>query len=242
MKESRAVALPAEYTVGALYHFGKSNFDEAFIFMELNDAAELFRLPWNSATHVAGWVNDPDNIAAHRDLVLKKLGRGYNVTTWQDRNRTLLNVLATEKQMMFFLLIFIVLVAAFSISNNLITSVYQKTREIGLLKAIGATNATVMKIFILQGLLVGIIGTGCGVALGCTVVRFRMEIMAALATVTGREMFPKEFYIFDTLPAVITTHDLIAVAVTSILLCTLGGVFPAWRAAKLDPARAFRNE
>ena len=151
-------------------------------------------------------------------------------------------MLHVEKNMMFFLLIFIVLVAAFSISNNLITSVYQKTREIGLLKALGASNWQLMRIFLFQGLLVGIFGTGCGVTLGLLVIKFRMAIMETISRITGREMFPNQLYFFDELPAQVVPSDLMWIIIISVVLCTLGGLLPAWRAAKLDPAKAFRYE
>jgi len=143
---------------------------------------------------------------------------------------------------MFFLLFFIVLVAAFSISNNLITTVCQKTREIGMLKAIGASNFQMVKVFLLQGLMVGVIGTGIGTLLGLLVIRFRMKIMEVMASAFGFEVFPKELYFFDALPARITPGDLTAVVVVAVLLCTLGGLLPALRAAQLDPAKAFRDE
>ena len=144
--------------------------------------------------------------------------------------------------MQFFLLVFIVLVAAFSITNTLITTVIQKTREIGVLKSMGATSGSVMRIFILQGFFVGWIGTVCGIGLGVLVVHYRMAILRALRFVTGQEIFPKEFYFFSELPAHIVTGDVLWIAAISILLCTFGGVIPAFRAAKLDPAGALRYE
>ncbi len=241
VKETKEVALPSEFTVAALCNFGKYDFDSQIIFMDLNDAADLFRLPWNCASEIAGWLDDPDKAESAAKQIRAALP-GRDVTTWEDRNQLLLGVLNTEKQMMFFLLVFIVLVAAFSISNNLITSVYQKTREIGLLKALGATNGQMMRVFVFQGMLVGVIGTGVGVALGALVVNFRMSIMTAMAKVTGREIFPKSLYQFDELPAQIVGQDLLLIVLISVTLCTVGGMIPAWRAAKLDPARAFRDE
>ncbi len=144
--------------------------------------------------------------------------------------------------MQFFLLIFIVLVAAFSITNTLITTVIQKTKEIGLLKAMGAGAGTVMNVFLLQGLFVGLLGTSLGVALGCMVVHYRMAILRAMRFMTGQEIFPKEIYQFSELPAHIVLGDLVLISVISIVLCTLGAVIPAIRAAKLDPARALRYE
>jgi lipoprotein-releasing system permease protein len=147
-----------------------------------------------------------------------------------------------EKNMMFFLLVFIVLVAAFSITNTLITMVFQKTREIGLLKALGATSGTVMRIFILQGMFVGIVGSILGTLSGIMVVYWRNNILHFSSRVFGLDLFPPEFYYFDGLPAKIITGDIVIVVVVTIVLCTVGGIIPAWRAAKLDPAKALRNE
>ena len=144
--------------------------------------------------------------------------------------------------MMFFLLVFIVLVAAFSIANTLITSVYQKTREIGILKAVGATDGMVMRVFLWQGLLVGAAGSLLGTALGCTVLYFRNDLLAAIARWTGHDLFPKEFYYFNELPAHIIPEDVLIIVFSSIILCTIGAVIPAIRAARLDPAGALRYE
>jgi lipoprotein-releasing system permease protein len=169
-------------------------------------------------------------------------GKGYNVLTWKQMNRKFLGVLDVEKNMQFFLLIFIVLVAAFSITNTLITVVVQKTREIGLLKALGARNVSVLYIFLFQGFIVGVLGTIFGTLLGLAVIHWRNNILLFLRKITGQEIFPREYYIFSQLPATVNVHDLLVIAVISILLCTLGGLIPAWRAAKLDPARALRYE
>ncbi|MEA4863625.1 MAG: ABC transporter permease [Victivallaceae bacterium] len=241
LKEQSEVTLPAEFRVAGIFHFGKYDVDSRVIIMDLNDAAELFLIPWNSANNVACWLDDPDSADTVADALREKLPE-YDVITWKSKNQLMLHALTLEKNMMFFLLFFIVLVAAFSISNNLITTVYQKTREIGMLKAIGASNFQMVKVFLLQGLMVGVIGTGIGTSLGVLVVRFRMQIMKAMASSFGFEIFPKELYFFDALPAKITPGDLASVVVAAILLCTLGGLLPALRAAHLDPARAFRDE
>lgn len=241
LKEKAEVTLPAEFKVAGILHFGKYDVDSKLIIMDLNDAADLFRVPWNSASEIAGWIENPEQVDAVADALRRKLPE-YDVITWKSSNHLMLQALTVEKNMMFFLLFFIVLVAAFSISNNLITTVYQKTREIGLLKAIGASNFQMVKVFLIQGFMVGVIGTGIGAVLGMLVVRFRLKIMEFMASAFGLEMFPKQMYIFDQLPAQITPGDLITVIAISMTLCTLGGLLPAWRAAQLDPARAFRNE
>jgi lipoprotein-releasing system permease protein len=169
-------------------------------------------------------------------------GKNMRALSWQETNSALLGVLAVEKRMMFFLLIFIVLVAAFSITNTLITSVYKKTKEIGILKALGATGGTCMRIFVYQGMFVGIIGTICGTVLGYLVLHFRNDIIDFASRIAGHDLFPKEFYYFDGLPAKIIASDVIIICVAAVLLCTLGAVIPAIRAAKLDPAKALRYE
>ena len=144
--------------------------------------------------------------------------------------------------MQFFLLIFIVLVAAFSITNTLITSIYQKTREIGLLKALGCTDGSIMRIFILQGFLVGLIGSICGTVSGYLVIRFRQDIVDFASMISGQELFPKKFYFFDQLPAEIILSDVLFIVISSIVLCTVGALLPALRAARLQPSEALRYE
>ena len=243
LNENSPVYLPSEFTIKAIYSFNKSDFDRSVVFIPIDDAAKLFELRMGSATAIYGYFPDPYNIqpeiaALNRDLKRENM-RAFS---WQEMNSALLGVLAVEKRMMFFLLIFIVLVAAFSITNTLITSVYKKTKEIGILKALGATGGACMRIFVYQGMFVGLLGTICGTALGFLVLYFRNDILDITSRLTGQDLFPKEFYYFDGLPAKIIASDVALICVAAILLCTLGAVIPALRAAKLDPAKALRYE
>ncbi|OGV47036.1 MAG: hypothetical protein A2017_18355 [Lentisphaerae bacterium GWF2_44_16] len=239
--EKADMYLPGEFKVSGIYSFGKYDFDKNIIFTNIDDANELFGMPWGSASTVYVWTKDPfdmnDTLKALHDAL-----PGKAIMSWQQINRKLLGVLAVEKNMMFFLLIFIVLVAAFSITNTLITVVVQKTREIGLLKALGSSSGSVMRVFILQGFFVGLLGTVFGNALGISVIYWRNNIMHSISRTTGMELFPKEFYFFNELPAHIVTHDLLFIGIISVILCTTGGIIPAWRAARLDPASALRYE
>lgn len=233
--------LPGEYKVTGIFSFGKYDFDRDIVFLNLEDANELFDLPLGAATSVYVWTKDP----FHMDRFMKELGDDlpdYRVYSWQELNSRLLGVLNVEKNMQFFLLAFIVLVAAFSITNTLITTVIQKTREIGALKSMGASSGTVMRIFILQGFFVGFLGTLFGIGFGVLVVTYRMAILHGMRFITGQEIFPREIYMFNELPAHIIVGDVFWIAVISIVLCTFGGVIPAFRAAKLDPAGALRYE
>lgn len=233
--------LPQEFKITGIFSFGKYDFDKNVLFVNLDDADEIFGLPWGAATAIYVWTEDPFNVSGIVKKMRKQLP-GLMVYSWRQMNEKLLGVLAVEKNMMLFLLVFIVLVAAFSITNTLITTVIQKTREIGLLKSLGATAGTILRVFVLQGFLVGFLGTCCGTGLGILVIIWRNQLMHAIGTVTGMELFPKEFYFFDELPASLVPHDLIIISIISIVLCTLGAIIPALRAARLDPAKALRYE
>ncbi|OGV34248.1 MAG: hypothetical protein A2020_04490 [Lentisphaerae bacterium GWF2_45_14] len=241
VKKASEVYLPDEFTVKGIYSFDKYDFDKMIIFMNLDDADDIVGLPWGACTMIYGWVKDPFNMSNEIKELAGKLPDMY-VRSWADINQKLLGVLSVEKNMMFFLLIFIVIVAAFSIANTLITVVIQKTREVGLLKALGATSGGVMRIFVLQGFLVGVIGTFSGTIMGFLVIHFRNDLMRFVSRNTGMELFPKEFYFFNELPAHIVAGDVAWIAVVSIILCTFGALIPAWRAAILDPARSLRYE
>ena len=219
----------------------------------MDDASELlFDLDSFSgeipvATSVYGWGPDPFNQQQmlkniNSQLNPRPLSPEYAVVGWEEANRNFLEVLEVEKLMMFFLLIFIVLVAAFSITNTLITSIYQKTRELGLLKALGCTDRSVMHIFVLQGFLVGVIGSISGTILGYIVIIFRQDIINFVSMVSGQELFPKKFYFFDQLPAQIVPSDVAVIVICSIVLCTVGALLPAIRAARLQPSEALRYE
>ncbi len=233
--------LPQEYTISGIYSFGKYDFDRNIIFMGLDDADELFQLPWGAASSVYVWTDNPfavDNFAKR----LKKRLPSLRIYTWKEINRDLLGVLQVEKNMMFFLMIFIVLVAAFSITNTLITIVYQKTREIGLLKALGASSGSIMRIFIFQGFIVGVCGSMLGSLTGWLVVKYRNDLVNFVSKLAGHDMFPKEFYFFDQLPGRIELSDLMIICGSALILCTIGGIIPAWSAARQDPAKTLRNE
>ncbi|NOY74351.1 MAG: ABC transporter permease [Kiritimatiellaeota bacterium] len=241
IKSPEKIYLPSEFKITGIFSFGKYDFDKNVLFTSLDDADELLGLPWGTATVVYARVADP----FHMRDDLKKLRAnlpGLFVLSWRQMNRKFLGVLEVEKNMQFFLLAFIVLVAAFSITNTLITVVVQKTREIGLLKALGATNGTVVRIFVLQGFIVGLVGTIFGIIAGLAVIHWRNQLLHAMRVITRQEIFPKEFYIFSQLPATVEWRDLLVIGVISVALCTIGGVIPAVRASRLAPAQALRYE
>lgn len=235
------IYLPMEFTVAGLYSFGKYDFDKEMIFMGLDDADELFGVPWGSANIIYGWVPDPFNM---KSLVMKLETEltDRDIITWKQLNQRLLGVLEVEKDVMFYLLVLIIWIAAFSITNTLITVVIQKTREIGLLKSLGASSGVVMRVFLFQGFVLGLFGSIFGTLTGALLILVRNDFLYFMRKVTGRELFPKEFYYFNELPAHMVASDIFWVCAISIVFCTFGALIPAWRAASLDPAKALRYE
>jgi lipoprotein-releasing system permease protein len=164
------------------------------------------------------------------------------VVTWMQENANLLNALIVEKNVMFYLLFFIMIVAALCILSALITFVVQKTREIGMLKALGATDLQVSLLFLSQGALVGAIGDLAGYGLGMLALSYRNEFLHFMNRLTGFSLFPPEIYGFTELPALIISRDILLICGSAWIVCILGGVIPAWRAGRLKPVEALRYE
>ncbi len=237
------VRLPEELEVRGIYELGMWEFDIGFILTSLSAARDLYGL--EQGVHgIQVMTDDPFAAPAVAERIRAALmDQGfYEVTTWMEQNRQLFAALRVEKNMMFFLLIFITIVAAFGITNTLITMAVQKTREIGLLKALGFQNGKIMGVFLWQGLIEGLLGTGLGIGAGLLVVTYRNELMQLLNRRFGVQVLPKELYHLSELPATVHGSDLAVVAGVVVVICTLAGLLPAWRAARLDPVRALRYE
>ncbi|MGH7953584.1 MAG: ABC transporter permease [Limisphaerales bacterium] len=159
-----------------------------------------------------------------------------------EENSAILGALVVEKNVMFYLLFFIVLVAALCILSAQITFVVQKTREIGMLKALGATNLQISGLFLSQSAIIGILGVLAGCGLGILAVAYRNEFLDFMRQATGWQLFPESIYGFSELPAVISARDILLICGSSFVICILGGVLPAIRAGRLKPVEALRYE
>lgn len=235
------VYLPEEVTVVGIFTIGVYDFDVGMIFLHLDQAGALFDLPLDACTAVQARVPDPFAMAEITET-LKTQFPEYRLLSWQEANQQLFGALKVEKNLMFFLLFFIVLVAAFGIAGTLITVVVQKTREIGILKAVGVSPATIARIFLMQGGAIGLVGTGFGLGTGLLIVRFRNQVAWVLGKIMGVDVFPKELYHLTQIPAYLTGSDLAIITVVSILICIGGAVIPAIFAAALPPAEALRDQ
>jgi lipoprotein-releasing system permease protein len=159
-----------------------------------------------------------------------------------EQNSTILNALIVEKNVMFYLLFFIVLVAALCILSAQITFVVQKTREIGMLKALGATNLQISGVFLSQSAIIGVLGVLAGYGLGILALTYRNGFLHFMNHWTGFELFPASIYGFGELPAIIVARDIVLICGSSFVICILGGVLPAIRAGRLKPVEALRYE
>jgi lipoprotein-releasing system permease protein len=216
-------------------------YDMGFVLCSLEKGRELVGLEEGVQT-IRLMTHDPYRAQETREVIRQTLGTDYYVETWMEQNRQLFSALRVEKNMMFFLLIFITIVAAFGITNTLITVTVQKTKEIGLLKSIGFSSGTVMRIFFWQGWLEGMLGTTAGIGTALIVLKYRNDLLRWLSDTFRLELLPKELYHLSEIPARTSLVDVVIVAGSVIVICTLAGLIPAWRAARLDPVQALRHE
>ena len=233
--------LPEELSIAGIFELGMWEFDIGFILTSMDVARDLCHM--DEGIHaIQVMTDDPLHVSPVQHRVREVVGSGYLVRTWEELNRPLFAALRVEKNLMFLLLIFITLVAAFSVCNTLITMSVQKTREIGLLKAIGYNPGHIMRIFLWQGWIQGVLGTVLGLSLGLVVLRYRNLVLEFLNKRLSYELLPKSLYHLNEIPASTSSQDVLIVVVSVMLICTVAGLIPAYRAARLEPASALRYE
>jgi lipoprotein-releasing system permease protein len=240
-KPDEEAVLPDDYTVTGIFDVGYFEYNANIVVTSLENAQDLYNL--DDAVHgMMVMLHDPYQAPQVRRELLSALGPGYNIRTWTDENSGILNALLVEKNVMFYLLFFIVLVAALCILSAQITFVVQKTREIGMLKALGASNLQISGVFLGQSAIIGVLGVISGYGLGMLALTYRNEFLHFMNRLTGFELFPASIYGFGDLPAVIDPHDIAVICGLSFVICIFGGVLPAIRAGRLKPVEALRYE
>lgn len=243
-QQKKEVYLPMELKVTGIFDSGLYEYDLGIIFTSLTVAQELYNLG-RGVHEIAAMVdggNEPARCQAVANILSKKFEKPLKVETWMQRNKKVLMAVQVEKNVMFFILFFIIIVAAFGICSTLITITIQKTREIGVLKAVGAGPLSIMSIFVLQGFVVGVIGTLLGLGAGMLLLHYRNPFNHWLSSTLGCELFPREIYNFSEIPAQINAPDVAWICVMALVICTVAGIIPALRAARLDPVEALRYE
>lgn len=241
-KKGEEVYLPMELTVTGIFESGMYEYDIGLVFTSLETAQELYNLG-NAVQGIEVTTDDPiDGARAVADALNRKLPPPLRAQTWAQMNQRLLGAIQVEKSVMFFILTFIVVVAAFGIMSTLITVTVQKTREIGVLKALGAASGKILRIFLFQGFIVGVFGVALGIGLGLLTVQNINPVNHFLSSVVGIDLFPRDIYNFASIPAYLTTRDLVTIGGSALVICTLAGLLPALRAARLEPVEALRYE
>ena len=240
-KDKEIVLLPDDFEVRGVIDVDFYDYNANFMLTSLQNAQDLYDL--GDAVHGLGVrLEDASLAEITRQQLLEVLPSGLVVRTWEDENSHLLEALRVERNVMFYLLFFVMIVAAFGITSSQITFVVQRTPEIGTLNALGATGGQIMRVFLSQSLVVALLGLTFGFGLGLLALEFRNEFLLLMRELTGFEIFPASIYGFQALPAEIVPGDLLKIGIGSFIICLLAGMLPAWNASRLRPVEAFRHE
>ena len=229
------------YRIAAVFEVGMSEYDSAFVFMPLPEAQAYFNRA-GDVTAIEVYVDNPDQVDYQRRLITEAAGRPIFLIDWRQRNATFFNALQVERNVMFLILTIIVIVAAFNITSGLIMLVKDKGRDIGILRTMGVTQGGILRIFMVTGASVGVVGTLVGFLLALLVCLNIESIRRFLSWLTNTELFSPELYFLSKLPADLDGGETTAVVVMALTLSLLATLYPAWRAARLDPVEALRYE
>lgn len=241
-KEGEVVRPPSDYEIRGIFDAGYNEFNAAFVVTSLENAQAFYDLEDSDSVHgLMVALHDPFQAQRVAGELERTLGGEFKVMTWMEESPLMLAVMV-EKNVMLYILFFIVIVAAFGITCTLITFIVMKTREIGLMKAIGASNRQVMWVFLGQSLIVSVLGVAVGLGLGLLAIAYRNEFLALMRRLTGFQLFPAEIYGFSELPALIVPGDIAIICGGSLIICLLAAAFPARHASRLNPVEALRHE
>ena len=257
------------YPVRTIFNLGMVEFDSLYMYMPLETAQNYFKLyddvlkpgqgpldPMASdeeidaayqriyrATAAEVFIDDPDNVAVERQLISEKQGlRPMLLTDWQQRNETFFSALQVERVVMFVILSMIIVVAAFNIISSLVMLVKDKSKDIAVLRTMGATRGAIMRIFSITGTTIGVIGTLSGLALGLLIAANAETLRAGISNTLGVTLFPPEVFFLSALPSKTDPTEVTIVVLMSLGLSFLATLYPAWRAAQYDPVEALRYE
>ena len=234
--------LPRQKTffVSSIFESGMTEFDNNIAFINLETLEDFFNLDENDR-NLEIYLNNPQNIDYQKSIVQDNFPNDF-VYSWSDMNKSLFSALKVERNVMFIILSLIIIVAAFNIISGLTILVKNKTREIAILKSIGVLNKSIVKIFFLVGIIIGSSATIFGIFLGVTFSMYVENIRQFLSTIFNISLFPEEIYFLSTMPSEINFLSILIISLCSIFVTIIVSIFPALKAAKLDPVKALKYE
>ena len=229
------------YPISGIFEIGMSEYDSSIIYMPLGEAQIYFNTE-DEVQSIEVFIDDPDSVNDFRGPLETAAERQIFITDWQQRNQTFFSALQVERNVMFMILTLIILVAALNIISGLIMLVKDKGRDIAILRTMGATSASVMRIFFMTGSAIGVAGTGAGVILGVVVCLNVERIRAFFSWLSGTTLFNPELYFLSQLPADMDFAETLSIIIMAFVLTFIATLVPAWRASKIDPVQALRYE
>ncbi len=238
-KQDEAV-LPDDFEVRGIFNVGFDDFDRMMIVSSLESAQDL-QVMEGQVHGLLVMLHDAFRVEEAQKQLGSALGQEYRTISWTKENNIIFGALATEKTMMYIILFVVMIVAAFAIVNSEITFAVNKMKEIGLLKSLGASNRQVMWIFLGHSIAIGILGVGLGFGLGWLFLKNINHLLHALSR-SGIQVLPPEIYKISEVPYQLLPHDMLIICGGGFLICMLAGLLPAWKASRLQPVEALRNE
>jgi lipoprotein-releasing system permease protein len=230
-----------QFKVVGIFNVGMYEYDSSLAYIALKEAQRFFHMG-EAVTGIEIKVDDVYKAKEVAREIQQNLGFPYWTKDWMEMNKNLFSALRLEKVIMFIILFLIVFVAAFNIVSTLIMVVMEKNKDIAILKSMGATARDIMKIFIIEGLIIGSVGTILG-ALAGMLAAINMETIAGyVERVLGFEVFPRDVYYLERFPSELNPVDVVIIVIVAVMLCFLATLYPSWKASRLDPAEALRYE
>ena len=229
------------YPVMSSFFMGMYEYDSGYIFMPLDTAQKYLNIP-GAVTHIDLFLDNPEETTDVREALTRLLPDGFVVRDWRELNRGFVGALQVESNVMFLILMLIVIVAAFNIVSSLVMLVKDKSKDIAVLRTFGVSRRSMMKIFILSGTSMGILGACFGTMYGVLIEIYIERIRQFFQWATGRDLFPAELYYLSELPSKLVLTDVVGIALIAVLLAFLATLYPAWKAASTDPVDVLRNE
>jgi len=229
------------YPVKTSFFMGMYEYDSGYVFMPLETAQKYLNIG-KSVTHIDVFLKDAENTTAVREALMRLLPDGFIVRDWRDLNRGFVGALQVESNVMFLILMLIIIVAVFNIVSSLVMLVQDKAKDIAVLRTFGVSRKSMMRIFILSGTTIGVVGAAAGTVLGTIIAIYIEPIRKFFQWATGRDLFPAELYYLSELPSRVEFWTVFGIAMVAILLAFLATLYPAWKAANTDPVEVLRNE